>query len=69
MLKALVITPNSKTVDFGCLLAIARSEARKREHSDVNPPIRALRFLSELGVYVAVYEVVETQAKGNQEKG
>lgn len=69
MLKALVITPNEKTVDFGCLLAIARAEARKREHSDVNPSIRALRFLSELGVYVAVYEAVETQAKGNQEKG
>ena len=69
MLKALVLTPNKKTSDVGSILAIARAEARKREHSDVNPSIRALRFLSELGVYVAVYVAVETQAIGNQEKG
>lgn len=68
MLKALVITPNEKTVEFGSLLAVARAEARRREHSDVNPPIRALRFLSELGVYVAVYEAAETPVKGIQEK-
>ena len=65
MLKALVITPNEKTVEFGSLLAVARAEARRREHSDVNPPIRALRFLSELGVYVAIYEAVEV----SKEKG
>ena len=59
MLKALVIFPNEKTVEFGCLLAIARTEARKREKSEQNPPVRALRFFPELGVYVAVYEAVE----------
>ena len=32
MLKALVISPNEKTVDLGSLVAIARSEACKREH-------------------------------------
>ena len=69
MLKALVLKPNEKTVEFGSLLAVARAEARKRERVGVNPPIRALVFVAELGVYVAVYEVVETQAKGNQEKG
>jgi hypothetical protein len=69
LFKALVITPNEKTVEVGSLLAIARSEARRREHVGVNPPVRALVFVAELGVYVAVYEVVETQAKGNQEKG
>ena len=69
MLKALVITPNEKTVEFGSLLAIARSEACRREHVGVNPAVRALVFVAELGVYVAVYEAVETQAKGNQEKG
>ena len=58
MLKALVITPNSKTSDIGCLLAIARAEARKREHTQDNPPVRALVFVAELGVYVAVYEVL-----------
>ena len=54
MLKALVIIPNEKTGEIGCLLAVARAEARKREHADKNPPIRALKFLPELGVYVAV---------------
>jgi hypothetical protein len=56
MLKALVIFPNEKTIDLGSILAIARSEARKREQSKMNPPIRALRYFPELCVYVAVYE-------------
>jgi hypothetical protein len=59
MLKALVIVPNEKTTEYGCLLAVARAEARKREQSKENPPIRALKYFPELGVYVAVYEVVE----------
>jgi len=61
VLKALVIVPNEKTKEFGCLLAVARAEARKREHAEKNPPIRALRFLPELGVYVAVYEAQDKQ--------
>jgi hypothetical protein len=56
VLKALVIVPNSRTREVGDLLAVARAEARKREHADKNPPIRALRFFPELSVYVAVYE-------------
>jgi len=56
ILKAVVIIPNSRTTEFGSLLAVARAEARKREQTDKNPPIRALRFFPELGVYVAVYE-------------
>ena len=56
MLKALVIIPNERTTEYGDLLAIARAEARKREHSEQNPPIRVLQFVPELGVYVAVYE-------------
>ena len=63
-LKALVITPNSKTTEFGSILAIARSEARKREQSKENPSIRALKFFPELGIYVAVYEALE---KPNEE--
>jgi hypothetical protein len=59
MLKALVITPNEKTVEFGSLLAVARAEARKREHAEQNPPILAFRFLAELNVYVAVYQVAD----------
>ena len=61
VLKALVIIPNPKTSDFGCLLAVARAEARKREKAHQNPPILALRFFPELGVYVAVYEAQATQ--------
>jgi hypothetical protein len=63
VLKALVISINEKTGEFGSLLAIARAEARKREQSHVNPPVRALVFVAEVGVYVAVYEVVESSEK------
>ena len=56
MLKALVIVPNRRTNELGDLLAIARAEARKREHADKNPPIRALVFVPELQVYCAIYE-------------
>ena len=59
MLKALVITPNEKTKEIGSILAIARTEARKREKSDRNPPVLAIRYLPECGVYVAVYEAIE----------
>lgn len=61
MLKALVIVPNKQTREVGALLAVARAEARKREHVQENPAILALRFLPELGVYVAVYEAQEIQ--------
>ena len=61
MLKALVIIPNEQTREFGALLAVARAEARKREKAHQNPPILALRFFPELGVYVAVYEAQATQ--------
>jgi hypothetical protein len=61
MLKALVIVPNEQTKEFGSLLAVARAEARKREHADKNPPILALRFFPELCIYVAVYEAQEIQ--------
>lgn len=56
ILKALVITTNEKTTEFGSILAIARSEARKREQAKQNPPIRALKYFPELCIYVAVYE-------------
>jgi hypothetical protein len=62
-LKAIVIFPNEKTTDLGCLLAIARKEACRREHVSVNPTVRALVFVAEVGVYVAVYEAPNTQLK------
>jgi hypothetical protein len=63
LLKALVIATNEKTTEFGSILAIARSEARKREQSNKNPPIRALRYFPELSVYVAVYEAADNPFK------
>ena len=59
ILKALIIRSNEKTSDLGSLLAIARSEACKREHSSVNTTVRALVFVAELGVYVAFYQVAD----------
>ena len=67
MLKALVILPNEKTTEVGSLLAVARSEARKREHTNDNPPIRALHYLPEIGVYIAVYEVPEIKDPKSRE--
>lgn len=70
MFKALVISPNEKIVDFGCLLAIARAEACRREQTRVNPTVRALVFVAELGLYVAVYEAPEKgKSKGEIENG
>ena len=61
VLKALVLMPNEKTADIGSLLAIARDAARRRENIQINPPIRALRYVAELSVFIAVYEVAETK--------
>lgn len=63
MLKAIVIMPNSKTSEIGTLIAIARSEARKREQSKMNPPIRAMKYFPELCIYVAVYDAMEDPAR------
>jgi hypothetical protein len=62
MLKALVIAANEKMTEFGSILAVARAEARKREQSKENPPVRALVYVAELGIFVAVYEVEEKAA-------
>jgi hypothetical protein len=59
MLKALVVMPNVKTTEVGTLLAVARDAARRREEAQTNPPIRALHFIAELGVFVAIYEAAE----------
>jgi len=59
ILKAIVINPNAKTKEFGSLLAVARAEARKREKTNQNPAILALKFFPELKIYVAVYEAAE----------
>ena len=56
MLKALVIYPNERTKDIGDLLAIARSAAKKREHTHQNVNVRTLKFVPECACYVALYE-------------
>ena len=70
MLRALVISPNDRTAEVGCLLAVARAEACRREHVSVNPVVRALVFVAEVGVYVAVYEAAakEEAVKANNRK-
>ena len=68
-LKALVICPNEKTVEYGSLIAVARAEARKREKSERNPPIRALRYFPELCIYVAVYEAAKNIEQDFKQKG
>jgi hypothetical protein len=68
-LKALVVTPNEKTAEFGSILAVARAEARRREKCERNPSVRALRFFPELGVYVAVYEAVEHPVENMKQTG
>jgi len=60
-LKAIVIHPNSRTKQLGDLLTIAKSESKRRERTRENLPIRALIFVPELSVYVAVYEAQGVQ--------
>ena len=56
MLKALVIVPNDKTTDMGDLLAIARAEAQKREHTHQNINVRRLLYDPVCDIYIALYE-------------
>lgn len=64
MLRALVIVPNSRTKEISDLLAVARAEAKKREHAKHRLPIRSVIFVPELDVYIAVYEVKGVQKPG-----
>ena len=56
MLKAVVIYPNDKTRDMGSVLQIARSVAKKVEHTDLNVPVLSIIFDPLTRVFVAVYE-------------
>ena len=69
MFKALVISPNEKTVDFGSLLEVARAEACRREHTSVNPTIRSITFVAEVEVYVAVYQVADNSESSSRQSG
>jgi hypothetical protein len=56
MLKSLVIVPNEKTRELGDILQIARSLAKKKEHTDDNIPVLSILFCPVTKVYIAVYE-------------
>jgi len=56
MLKSLIIYPNEKTRELGDILQIARSLAKKKEHTDANIPVLNIIFDPVTKVYVAVYE-------------
>ena len=56
LLKSLVIFPNERASDVGSLLAIARAVAKRQEHTRRPVEVKVIKFVPELGVYVAVYE-------------
>ena len=56
MLKALVIVPNDRTREMGSLLAIARAEAQKKEHTHENVRVRSILYDPVTKVFVALYE-------------
>lgn len=61
MLKSLVIIANSRMKGVGDLLAIARSEAKRKEHIHYNVDVKCIHYIPECGVYVAIYEVAAVQ--------
>lgn len=63
MLKALVIIPNERIKDMGSILAIARAEAQKREHTHKSVDIKSIRFVSECQVYVVVYNAPDVRGR------
>jgi hypothetical protein len=56
MSKSLVIVPNEKTKDLGDILQIARSLAKRKEHTDANIPVLSILFDPVCKVYLAVYD-------------
>lgn len=56
MLRSIVIVPNEKTRELGDILQIARSQAKRKEHTDADIPILSIVFDPVTKVYVAVYE-------------
>lgn len=66
MLKSLVIYPNEKTRDMGSVLQIARSVAKKIEHTDAGISILNIIFDPVNHVYVAIYECSSTASDAEE---
>ncbi len=64
MLKALVILSNERSQDMGALLAIARAEAQKREHTHKHLKIRNILYCPVTKVFVALYECSKPLKQG-----
>jgi len=69
VLKSLVIVPNERTQDMRSLVNIASAEAKRREGTHQDIPIRALKFIPELGVYVAIYDWEHSSSGARGRKG
>ena len=69
MLKSLVIIANSRTKGVGDLLAIARSEAKRKEHIHHNVNVKCIHYIPECEVYVAIYDVSGVQKVSGVETG
>jgi hypothetical protein len=67
MLKSLVIVPNEKTKDLGDILQIARSLAKRKEHTDANIPVLSIVFDPVTRVYIAIYDGVQPPGVGKEQ--
>lgn len=56
MLRACVIIKNERVKSHGDLLAISRSVAKTVEHSKSNIAIKAIIYVPEFDVHLAIYE-------------
>ena len=56
LLEALVIYPNERTKDRRRLVNIASAQAKRKEKTKKDIVMRAIPYIPELNVFVAVYE-------------
>ncbi len=54
-LKALVVYPNKKTEEIRSLINIACSVAKKIERTSEDICVKAIKYVPEVGVFVAIY--------------
>jgi len=59
-LKALVVFPNDRVGDFGDLLAIGRTEAKRILRTRENVNVKDILYSAKCGVHVIIFEVPES---------